>query len=148
MPIYLWEGLPLLNAGRIAVAEACCCDGSGGDGCPPCCDCPVLEFTVAGLTGGGDCANINGDYTLNLFGACDIWNGGNGTVTAAMIKVDGGECGIYRLTIGPVVTGASEADYEIDILDWVCDGCNTLTLTNITGTCSGWPETLEVCCAA
>jgi hypothetical protein len=153
VPLYLWNGILLINNGALAAAEACCCDESGGD-CPPCCDCAAYTFTLDTLTGGGSCADGNGDYTINLFGACDQWNGGNGFITAAMIKLPPGTgtisdpCGVYRLTVGPIITGASEADYEAGISDWDCHGCNTMVKTRQTGTCSGWPDTLEVCCAS
>jgi hypothetical protein len=119
--------------------EGCCC------GCPDCCACETYTWTVAGVSGGGDCANANGDYTAPKTAACS-WDGDNGLIAGLLTEDLDVECG-YLLTIGPTLTGASQAFYKSSRVGWDCNGCNTMTLDHTTGTCVGWPETIEVCCA-
>lgn len=134
-------GLLLLGPhGLLADARACCC------ACPPCCGCTAYRFTIAGVTGGGDCATANGTYTLPKTVGCS-WTKAPGGVAAILTQVqDGSRCGKYRLTIGPLLTGASQAYYEMAVENWNCSGCNTMTLVSVIGTCSGWPPTVSVCC--
>lgn len=145
MALYRWNGVLLRRNGLLATSEACCCDCD-------CCDCSTYEFQLGGVTGGGDCENANGAYSLNSYVSCGgPWTGRNENFVSASLQVFGAttppDCGTYRLIIGPLLTGASSATYELSGTAWNCHGCNVMTRTAIGGTCTGWPDTIEVCCA-
>jgi hypothetical protein len=150
MPLYLWNGQLLGRNGSLAKSDACCCDG---DGCPPCCDCETYTFTISGVTGGGDCADVNDTYEIHKIGATCSWTGeGVLNLVDAVLEQTSRDshppCGKFRLSIGPILVPADTAVYEIDVLDWDCEGPNVLTYVSSSPTgCTDWPETIEVTCA-
>jgi hypothetical protein len=138
----------------LANSRYCCCgypyggsgSGSGIDGddfeCE-CCACARYFFTVTGVS----CVAANQTYLMPLVGLCGNWTGITGGISASLTVVDGtSPCGTYRLFIGPLAIGASTATYEMAAEEWDCDGCNIMTLSIVTGTCTGWPTTVNVCC--
>lgn len=119
-----------------------CCDSSGGvtSDCL-CCDCDLYTFTVTGT----DCPELEGAYTLGNTMPCRIWGGSNPAGTFAILTVED-NCDRV-LTIGPAITGGSTAFYRLSEAEWDCQGTNTMAFESSTGTCTGWPATLDVTCA-
>ncbi len=117
-----------------------------------CCDCQTYSFTLSTIAGAGDCTNLNRTHLITKIpGLSCSWTGSNGGINSSLTAnvATLPPCGVYRLQIGPILVPAASATYIRNVVDWDCssDGaCNTMTLETFTG-CTGWPATLDVCCA-
>jgi hypothetical protein len=136
MPIMLWQGLPLVNGGRLAVAESCCCEDV-----PDECICTCTEYSVT-LTGISD-TDFNQEYTLPVVSQWVTWSDNDPDNVQATILCNF-PIGYYSLVFHkPTIGGAR---YQLPMVDWDCQGTNTMELATINGFTTGWPATLDATC--
>ena len=129
MPIYLWNGTVLVDSGKVAVHEDCCC----GEEC-----CNVL--TLPGLIDGtlsGDCLDNDIEFVLEHGSEWDYSGGGaDDCVSVILLDCGNGVWNIYCWTAsgfcewGGSLTQVScnpflvEGDVEVMSVDPECTDCD------------------------
>lgn len=102
------------------------------------CDCPVFRVRLSGVT----CTEFNREWPMSQTASavpCS-WTQDN-LGTSATLSYDGGADYVLVFT-----NGSSTATYTKSAETFDVDGCNTMILTGVVGSCSGWPPEVRACC--